>query len=262
MQSAAMTHPRALCRFAFIVAFAFTSLASLDAQTNQARPLAPPKRDRNALRQDPSKLRLELFLNAMGGREAWKNIKSVTVRATHYEPTLKEPYANAIFNDFMQPRCRFEAKSAEIDRQRAINIDSGWRIREGEHFHMTPKQFEEDRAWWEANIYRTVVRLCNDDPDLTATAVGDHRLEIHKADGKRLNWFELNATGEPIRFGTGDNEDGTIFGPLTSAGAVKYPRWGANPSATFRYEVTEFLPSTEPPTVSFDKPTKPAPPAK
>jgi hypothetical protein len=218
---------------------------------------------RSPRRQEPSKARLEFFLNAMGGRDAWKGVKSVTVRATHYEPTLKEPYANAIFNDFTQPRVRFEAKSAEMDRQRAINGDTGWRIREGEHFHMTPKQFEEDRSWWEANIYRTIVRLSNDDPDLTPTAIGDRRLEIHRGDGKRLCWFELNAVGEPVRFGTYDNEDGTVFGPLANAGAVKYPRWGVNSTGTFRYEVIEFLPSPDQPAASFDKPAKAQPePAK
>jgi len=241
---------------------AFLSLAlsllvsPLAAQSNQARPLAPPKRDRAALREEPSKARLEFFLAAMGGREAWKPIKSVTVRATHYEPTLKEPYANVIHNDFTQPRVRFEATSSEINRQRAINVDQGWRIREGEHFHMTPKQFDEDYAWWEANIYRTLVRLANDDPDLTPTSIGERRLEIHRSDGKRLNWFELSATGEPVRFGTYDNEDGTVFGPLASAGAVKYPRWGVNSTGTFRYEVTEFIASEAAPTISFDKPEK------
>lgn len=229
---------------------------TLLAQTNPARPLAAPVNDRNTLRQEPSKLRLEQFLSAMGGREAWRKIKSVTVRATHYEPTLKEPYANAIFNDFTRPRVRFEARSTEINRQRAINVDHGWRLRDGENLHMTPKQFEEDRAWWEANIYRTLVRLSNDDPDLTPTSIGERRLEIHRSDGRRLNWFELNAAGEPIRFGTYDNEDGTVFGPLASAGAVKYPRWGANSTGTFRYEVTEFLPSEDLPAVSFDKPAK------
>jgi hypothetical protein len=255
-----MTSPLRLSRLGLLTLALGLLCASLPAQSNQARPLAPPKRDGAALRQEPSKARLELFLAGMGGREAWKNIKSVTVRATHYEPTLKEPYANVIFNDFLQPRVRFEARSSEISRDRAINIDTGWRVREGEHLHMTPKQFEDDFAWWEANIYRTLVRLANDDPDLTPTAIGERRLEIHRGDGRRLNWFELNANGEPIRFGTYDSEDGTVFGPLASAGAVKYPRWGANSTGTFRYEVTEFLPSDAPPTVSFDKPDKTARP--
>ena len=246
-------HPTRLGLLSLILGLLCGPLA---AQSNQARPLASPSRDRNALRQEPSKLRLEQFLNAMGGRDAWKKIKSVTVRATHYEPTLKEPYANAIFNDFTQPRVRFEARSPEINRERAINLDQGWRVRDGEQLHMTPKQFEEDRAWWEANIYRTLVRLANDDPELTPTAIGERRLEIHRSDGRRLNWFELNATGEPVRFGTGENEEGTVFGPLAPAGALKYPRWGTNASGTFRYEVTEFLPSEELPAVSFDKPAK------
>lgn len=202
-----------------------------------------------------TRARVERFLSAMGGRAAWKEIKSVTVRAIHYDPALRHPYANAIFNDFTQPRVRFEASGPELNSQRAIDHDRGWRVRDGKSAMLTPQQLADDRAWWEANIYRTLTRLANDDPDLRAVAVGERRLEIYRADGKRLNWFELGLGGEPIRFGTWDNEDGTVFGPLASAGAVRYPRWGANRTGTFRYEVTAFLPSGDQPVVSFDPPS-------
>lgn len=202
-----------------------------------------------------ARARVELFLSAMGGRTAWKDLKSVTVRATHYDPALRHPYANAIFNDFTQPRVRFEASGPELSSQRAIDHDRGWRVRDGKSALLTPQQLADDRAWWEANIYRTLVRLANDDPDLRAVAAGERRLEIYRADGKRLNWFELGIGGQPIRFGTWDNEEGTVFGPLASAGAVRYPSWGANRTGTFRYEVTSFLPSGDLPAVSFDPPS-------
>lgn len=219
--------------------------ASLAAQP--AQPLPAPTAEARA--------RVELFLTAMGGRAAWREINSVTVRATHYDPALRHPYANAIFNDFMQPRVRFEATGPEMNRLRAIDHDKGWRVRDGELAALTPVQIADDWAWWEANIYRTLARLANDDPGLVPVAIGERRLEIFRADGKRLNWFELSAGGEPIRFGTWDSEEGSVFGPLASAGSVRYPRWGANRTGTFRYEVTAFLPSREPPTVTFDPPT-------
>ncbi len=200
-------------------------------------------------------MRVALFLSAMGGRAAWKDLKSVTVRATHYDPALRHPYANVIFNDFTQPRIRFEAISPEMNRLRAIDHDKGWRMRDGELAGLTLQQVADDRAWWEANIYRTLVRLANDDPGLVPVAVGERRLEIFRSDGKRLNWFELSVGGEPIRFGTWDSEEGSVFGPLASAGAVRYPRWGANRTGTFRYEVTTFIPSSDLPTITFDPPS-------
>ena len=198
--------------------------------------------------------RLERFLAAMGGREAWGRIRSVTVRATHYETDLRLPYANAIWNDFDRPRVRFEARSADIDRVRTLDGDSGWRTREGAFARLTPEQVTEDKRWWEANVYRTLHRLALRDPDLSVRAVGANRLEVWRSDGVRLNWFELNPAGEPVRFGTWDSDVGTVFGPLASAGAVKHPRWGANAAGTWRYEVSEFIPSDQPPAASFATP--------
>jgi hypothetical protein len=52
-----------------------------------------------------------------------------------------------------------------------------------------------------------------------------------------LNWFVLNQRGEPMLFGTWANEAGTTFGPLASSGDIKYPKWGARPDGSWRYEI-------------------------
>lgn len=186
--------------------------------------------------------RAEQFLRAMGGRAAWKDVAAVIVRATHYETSQPGPYANAIWNDFDRPRVRIEAQSATLRAQRAIDGDNGWRWREGKTHPLTPKQVHDEQRWWEANIYRTLHRLARNDPALEARAVGEARLEFFRPDGARLNWLDLNPSGEPVRFGSWDSENGSIFGPLGSADEIKFPRWGCNPTGTWRYEIVEFTP--------------------
>ena len=90
-----------------------------------------------------------------------------------------------------------------------INGPTGKLSREGVVSDLPTAQVEDERRWWEANIYRTLHRLAVNDPDLTARAVGDNRLEIFRADGKRLNWFVLTPRGEPMLFGTWDSENGS-----------------------------------------------------
>lgn len=200
-------------------------------------------------------VRLERFLNAMGGRAAWSQVKFVHVEAIHDDIVIAEPFTNKIWNDFAAPRVRFEAKNAILDRRRAIAGASGWRWRDGQVTALTPEQYEDDRRWWEANIYRTLHRLAVNDPDLTAHAVGDHRLEIFRADGKRLNWFVLNPRGEPMLFGTWDSENGAAFGPLASNGTIKYPKWGAIPGGLWRYEIVRLVTaSSVPADVNFTSP--------
>jgi hypothetical protein len=191
----------------------------------------------------------------MGGRAAWAEVKFAHVEAVHDDIAIAEPFTNKIWNDFTAPRVRFEAKNASLDRRRAIAGDKGWRWREGQVSALTPEQAEDDRRWWEANIYRTLHRLARNDPELMARAVGAHRLEIYRADGKRLNWFVLNPRGEPMLFGTWDNETGAAFGPLVSNGTIKYPKWGAISTDPWRYEIVRLVTAASVPTdVSFTTP--------
>lgn len=199
--------------------------------------------------------RAERFLAAMGGRAAWAQVKFAHVEAVHDDIAIAEPFTNKIWNDFSAPRVRFEAKNASLDRRRAIADDTGWRWREGTVTPLSPDQAEDDRRWWEANIYRTLHRLAVKDPDLTARAVGEHRLEIFRADGKRLNWFVLNRRGEPMLFGTWDSENGTSFGPLASNDTIKYPKWGAISTGPWRYEIVRLVTADRVPAdVNFDAP--------
>ena len=199
--------------------------------------------------------RAEALLAAMGGREPWSKVKFMHVEAIHDDVTIREPYTNKIWNDFSAPRVRLEAKNAQIDRRRAIADGKGWRLRDGERSALTPEQYEDERSWWEANIYRTLHRLAMKDPDLEPRAVGEHRLEIFRRDGKRLTWFVLNQRGEPMLFGTWESEAGTTFGPLASSGAIKYPKWGARPDGSWRYEIVRLQTAEAVPAdVSFAEP--------
>jgi hypothetical protein len=205
--------------------------------------------------EDPGVQRAEALLAAMGGREAWSKVKFVHVEAIHDDVNIRDPYTNKIWNDFSAPRVRLEAKNAQMDRRRVIADGKGSRIRDGERAALTPEQYEDERSWWEANVYRTLHRLAVRDPELQPRAVGDNRLEIFRSDGKRLNWFVLNQRGEPMLFGTWESEAGTAFGPLAPSGAIKYPKWGARPDGSWRYEIVRLTTAEAVPAdVSFTEP--------
>lgn len=205
--------------------------------------------------EDAGVQRAEALLAAMGGREAWSKVKFVHVEAIHDDVSIREAYTNKIWNDFSAPRLRLEAKNAQMDRRRVIADGKGSRLRDGERAALTPEQYEDERSWWEANVYRTLHRLAVKDPELEARAVGEHRLEIFRRDGKRLNWFVLNQRGEPMLFGTWDSEAGTAFGPLAPSGAIKYPKWGARPDGSWRYEIVRLTTADKAPAdVSFTEP--------
>jgi hypothetical protein len=209
----------------------------------------------SALPAETGPERAERLLNALGGREAWAGVKFVHVEAMHDQLTIRDPFTNRIWNDLTQPRVRIEARNETIDRRRLIADGAGLAVRDGVRRDLTPQEVADERRWWEANLYRTLHRLARGDPELTPKAVGDHRLEIFLADGRRLNWFLLNQRGEPHVFGTWDSETGGALGPPAGNGTVKYPGWGAMPDGSWRYVIRRFVTAASvPPEIDFTAP--------
>lgn len=184
----------------------------------------------------------EKLLAAMGGREAWGEVTFVHVEARHDDLDIREPFLNRIWNDFREPRVRFWAGNDEFTSGRRIGGGGGVRETGPQSgTALSAEQYESDRSWWEANIYRTIHRMARRDPALGFRAATASRLEVLRADGSVLNWFVLNQKGEPMLFGSGRDEGGTAFGPLASAGRVKYPKWGARADGSWRYEVLKLV---------------------
>jgi len=199
--------------------------------------------------------RAERLLAALGGRDAWAQVTFVHVEAVHDQLNVRDPFTNKIWNDFTEPRVRIEAHNEIFDRRRVIAEGTGATARDGVRRELTAQEVADETKWWEANIYRTLHRLAVGGPDLRPAAVGDSRLEIFLADGRRLNWFVLNQRGEPHLFGTWDNEQGGTMGPPASNGTVKYPAWGAMPDGSWRYVIHRFVTAeAAPPNIDFKQP--------
>jgi hypothetical protein len=199
--------------------------------------------------------RVERFLAAMGGREAWAKVNFVHVEALHDQLNIRDPFTNRIWNDFSSPRVRIEAQNDVIDRRRVIADGVGSASRDGVKRALLAEEVANETKWWEANIYRTLHRLALGDPELTPKAVGEYRLELFLPDGRCLNWFLLNQRGEPHQFGTWDSEQGGAMGPPASNGSVKYPAWGAVPDGSWRYVIRKFeTAETVPADVDFKNP--------
>jgi hypothetical protein len=205
---------------------------------------------------DAAEARVEQLLTAMGGRDVWASIRSMQNVATQYSTQVDEPYKNLIWNDFDSPRIRIEQSGPAMNRMRAFSDDKGWRVRDGEPSLLTAEEIAEERKFWEANVYRTLHRLARRDADLHARLTENGRLEIVRADGVRLCWFDLNAKGEPYAFGTWDGDIGSVFGPLIEAahGRIRVPAWGASSTGAWRYVIERIEVYEGAPPASFDPP--------
>jgi hypothetical protein len=202
---------------------------------------------------DPGAALAEKLLAAMGGRDAWSRVTFVHVEALHDDLDLPEPFVNRIWNDLTEPRVRFWAGNEQFTSGRKIAAGAGMREAGPQAgTPLTAEQYEQDRGWWEGNVYRTLHRMAKRDAGLAYRAASPARLEVLKSDGTVLSWFVLNQKGEPMLFGSGRDTRGTAFGPLASSGSVRYPKWGARADGSWRYEIRRFEAGGTTPPGTFD----------
>jgi hypothetical protein len=184
--------------------------------------------------------RTEALLAAMGGRAAWAAVRGLSVAAQHYEAQRPGPYANRLWIDFDRFRVAFEAKGAGLDRRRVVTDTTGVSLREGVRTEMTAAAVAEDRAWWDAHIYRTVHRLAARAPGIATRLEADGRLTVVEGD-KPLMTITQNVAGEPVAFGATATGTVTVFGPLVAfpqAAGVRVPAFSVRPNGSWRAILT------------------------
>lgn len=188
--------------------------------------------------QATAEQRRDALLEAMGGAAVWRQVIGARISATHYSSETRLPYRNVIWNDFRRFRLHIEASNSELLRVFGYDGDIGWRDDGTSVTSLAPARIAAERAWWSANVYRTLHRLALPDPALSVRLIEGERLAVFEDGTRLLAWFRLNSRGEPLQFGTDEKAPGTVFGPLAShANGARYPRWGSDSTGSWRYEV-------------------------
>lgn len=174
----------------------------------------------------------------LGGRAAWAALRN-TVNGSQQnrasEPT--EVYA-VITMDFERPRFRIETVGPGLHLARVIDGDRSWHQgRDGKIQDVEKAFFDEEMRWYASHLYRTLHRIAARDPALSLAVAENGRLEVYEGD-TRLRWFELDATGEPYRFGSYDDDVGAACGPWDFVqDGIHHPTWVSNADGTWRAAV-------------------------
>ena len=175
------------------------------------------------------------LLAALGGRAAWA-AATATVNDSRQDWDGEPSVLRVVITmDFERPRFRIETRAEDLHLVRVIDGDRHWRLtREGAVEPVSGATLAEDRRWYAAHVYRTLHRVAKRDPSLALAVGRDGRLEVHEA-GRRLAWYRLDRRGQPYRYGTYDDEDGSIFGPWeVERGGIRHPLWVAREEGKWR----------------------------
>ncbi len=191
----------------------------------------------------------ERFLELSGGRDAWKDVRTVRVLAVNRTEGVPLPYLFEVSVDFRTPRTLTRLLNQDMDRLRGFLGDSGWGVKEApegyEAYSFPAERLPFERVLWEGAFSRNLWRVAIRDPELVLKEGAGGRLEFHNQGGGLTAWFEFDTAGYPIRFGFPGDDNGLELGPYASYGPRRIPVSGRTPDGVF-FESLYLRVSSEP----------------
>ena len=177
----------------------------------------------------------EKMLQAIGGREAWANLKN-TVNGSQQNRASEPTVVYAVITmDFEQARFRIETTAEDLHLIRVINGDRSWRLRRSGKIEDVPAdRVREELKWYDAHLYRTIHRIATRDPAISLEQKGADRLEVF-AGGTRILWLRVDEKGEPYAFGAYEDDVGSLSGPWDFIQQdIRHPAWTSSADGTWR----------------------------
>ena len=175
------------------------------------------------------------MLERLGGKSKWAALKNTINGSMQYRSTAPTAVYAVITMDFTKPRIRFDTTATDINLIRVINGSSSWRISwSGQVEDLPAESLEQDLAWYQAHLYRTIHRIAIEDPKLTLKVSNTNQLDVFSGES-RLIWFRLTQDAEPYAFGVRDDENGSLSGPwIVERNGIRHPAWVSSHDGTWR----------------------------
>ena len=202
------------------------------------------------------------MIEATGGRELWVNAHSMYLEyrgITRASRTL--PDVERAWRDLRAPRLRIEHDAGELSRTTVFDGSDGWRRSSAGLSDLTPLQRLGLVAFWPRDFYNLFRRLALPDSDLFVRSFPPKVAVLSRTQGE-IGWFEIGTDGSIIRWGTLDDADHLeyVYGPMRAFGPLRFPAWGAQVNAAWRWEYDQVELSDRPLADSlFARPSAPMP---
>ena len=198
----------------------------------------------------------EKLLNAMGGAEAWKNVRTVHNKAVNHHPQARIAYIQEYWYNTHEPSHYTTLQNFDIDRARAYTLDGGWSLTETSLTPFSEERLQSEIQSWSRSLYRKFYLMARNDPGLEVRLGEGGRLEF-LYEGDFIGWMLIDENGAPTRHGgTPATDSFTDFDPPVAFGPINWPRGGRDESG-WDFEMLSLRVSSGPIPKDFSMPEAP-----
>lgn len=199
---------------------------------------------------------IDKLLEAVGGRDVWSRAQGFTMTEILHSDQLELPVVRQYWVDFTSPRIMESAHGNGLRQTQALNVEEGWRIRNGEFTNWPAEQVAGWRSFWPGIPTRVFHLLAKNDPGVEARW-RDGVIDIY-IDEKRVVWIATDPEGTPVAYGREDRHTDTHFlGKPLDYGDVTLWSEAIEPGNDWRVVMVDYELLYEPHTQSFEAPGYP-----
>ena len=196
-----------------------------------------------------AKARIDLMLNRLGGAEIWSEATTLYLEYSGWRADPAQPIDERAWRSLSTPDQKVIFEGRFSDTTYHMNEDASWLS-----FSERPaRRFNEEEhalnlKFWNYDFYTALHNLALGDERITVRMGGDRIVRLTGPNNADWGWFEIDDTGQPIRWGAkyGEDELEYLYGPVRAFGNINFPAWGTASNGSWRFEYTTVDVSREP----------------
>lgn len=196
-----------------------------------------------------AKARVNLMLDRLGGAEIWSEATTLYVEYAGWRSDPAQPIDERAWRSLSTPdqKVIFEGRLSDTAYQ--MNEDASWLLfseRPARRFNA--EEHALNLEFWNYDFYTVIHNLARGDNRITLRMDGDRTVRLTGPGNADWGWFEIDDTGQPIRWGANYGEDKLeyLYGPVRAFGNINFPAWGTASNGFWRFEYTAVDLSREP----------------
>ena len=199
---------------------------------------------------------VEKMIDRMGGSAIWSRTRTLHLVYNGWRTNPDEAMIEHAWRDLAKASSRTEFHARSFTVIRVFTPETGWLKINGEVRAMTEQEHKNNIAFDPKDFYTMIHRFATGDQDLRLAFEEPKRVRVSAAAGQDLGWWEIDDSGQVLRWGAEDEGEQLeyVYLPFRQFGNISFPAGGAATDGFWRwtYDVVEV--SIEPIPVSMKMP--------
>lgn len=181
---------------------------------------------------------VDRMIKRLGGKEIWSGARSLYLEYHGWRIEPNEPVVERAWRDLKEPYQHVIFEGRSFDTKFSMTPKASWLTRISGQRRFTEEEHAVNLDFWNFDFYTIICNLASGDERIAVKMSEDGRILITGPDGADWGWFEIDGTGQPVRWGAPDGDEALeyIYGPVKSFGNVNFPAWGTARDGFWRFE--------------------------